>query len=248
MNNINKTLSPALAGNHKGVGQAPEEASYESLGLTRKEELKEKKLGQDEFLSLMVAQMSNQDPMKPMENGEFISQMAQFSAAKGMKEIKDSFTSLAEALQSSQALQASSMVGRTVLIPGNTATLPEEGSLQGAVNLKNGAPELVVSIMDEAGQLLKKINLGRQSPGKVDFKWDGVIDRGVESEDAATQQADPGKYRIRAEVFVQGKPEPVETLVLDKVESVSLGKGVQSVTLNLGNSGSTTLSNVKEIM
>jgi len=239
MNGIDKTINKADQG----------EPTFEGLGLARpKEGLKEKNLGQDEFLSLMVAQMSNQDPMKPMENGEFISQMAQFSAAKGMKEIKDSFTSLAEALQSSQALQASSMVGRTVLVPGNMAVLSEEGELKGKVDLKNGATELVVSVMDEAGQLLKKISLGRQAPGQIEFSWNGEIDRGVDSPDATKEQAEPGKYKIRADVIVEGKPEGVDTLVLDKVESVSLGKGVKSVTLNLGNSGSATLSKVKEVM
>lgn len=238
MNGIGKSLDPTLA-----------PPSFEELGLARpKEGLKEKNLGQDEFLSLMIAQMGNQDPMKPMENGEFISQMAQFSAAKGMKEIKDSFSSLAEALQSSQALQASSMVGRTVLVPGNEAILPEDGKLEGSVDLKNGAPELVVSITDHAGQLLKKINLGRQQPGQIDFSWNGEINRGVDSPDAAIQQAEPGKYKIRAEVIYEGKPTAVGILVKDKVESVSLGKGIKSVTLNLSNSGSATLSQIKEVM
>ena len=238
MSGIDKTLDAKLS-----------TPSFESLGLTRpKEEVKKKALGQDDFLSLMIAQMGNQDPMKPMENGEFISQMAQFSAAKGMKEIKDSFTSLAEALQSSQALQASSMVGRSVLIPGNVAVLPEDGKLVGKVDLQTGAPELQVSVLDDKGQLLKKISLGRQQPGQIDFSWDGVIDHGVGTPDAATQQAEPGKYKIRAEVIYDGKPTPVDTLVRDKVESVSLGKGIKSVTLNLSNSGSTTLAKVKEVM
>lgn len=238
MTGIDKSLDPTLA-----------PPTFEDLGLARpKEGLKEKHLGQDEFLSLMIAQMSHQDPMKPMENGEFISQMAQFSAAKGMKEIKDSFTSLAEALQSSQALQASSMVGRTVMIPGNVGNLTEGGKLEGSVDLKTGAPELVVSILDHSGQLLKKINLGRQQPGQIDFSWDGLIDRGIDSSDAATQQASPGQYKIRAEVTFEGKPVAVDTLVKDKVESVSLGKGIKSVILNLSNSGSATLSQVKEVM
>ena len=90
--------------------------------------------------------------------------------------------------------------------------------------------------------------LGRQQPGHIDFKWDGVIDRGVDSPGAATEQARPGKYKIRAEVMYEGKPEPVDTLVREKVESVSLGKGIKSVTLNLPNSGSATLAQVKEVM
>ena len=237
MNGIDKTLDAT---------QAP--PSFEELGLARKEKLKEKNMGQDEFLTLMVTQMKNQDPMKPMENGEFISQMAQFSAAKGMREIKESFTSLAEALQSSQALQASSMVGRDVLIPGNQAKLTEEGVLKGSVELKTNSPELEVSILDSAGQILKKIHLGRQQAGKVDFTWDGEIDKGLNSPDAPRTQAAPGLYQIRAHSLIDGKPDPVDTLVVDKIESVSLGKGLKSVTLNLGINGSSTLSKVKEIM
>lgn len=237
-----------MNGINKGVDPKQGPPSFEELGLTRKKAPKDKKLGQDDFLSLMIAQMSNQDPMKPMENGQFISQMAQFSAAKGMKEIKDSFTSLAESLQSSQALQASSMVGRTVLVPGDTAVLPEDGKLEAKVDLKSGASNLVVSVLDDAGQVLKKINLGHQQPGQIDFSWNGEIDRGVDSPDAAKQQAEPGKYKIRAEVIFDNKPEAVGTLVKDKVESVSLGKGVKSIMLNLSNTGSTTLSKVKAVM
>ena len=237
MNGIDKNLDAT---------QGP--PSFEELGLTRKEKLKEKGMGQDEFLTLMVTQMKNQDPMKPMENGEFISQMAQFSAARGMREIKQSFTSLAEALQSSQALQASSMVGRDVLIPGNQATLTEAGELKGSIELKNNAPEVEVSILDSAGQLMKKIRLGRQQAGKVQFSWNGDIDKGMTAEGTSIAKADPGQYRIKAHAIYDGKPEPVDTLVVDKIESVSLGKGLKSVTLNLGINGSTTLSKVKEIM
>ena len=240
MSGVDKTMNPAAA---------QDTPTFESLGLSRpKEGLKDKNLGQDEFLSLMVAQMSNQDPMKPMENGEFISQMAQFSAAKGMKEIKDSFATLAEALQSSQALQASSMVGRQVMVEGGVAALPEDGELTASVELKRTAPELAISIMDDAGQLLKRMSLGRQEAGKVSFKWDGEVDRGSSVEGSQTEKASPGRYKIKAEVIVDGKPEVVSTFVFDKVESVSLGKGAQGVTLNLVDSGKTTLSNVKEVM
>ena len=237
MNGIDKNLDAT---------QGP--PSFEDLGLTRKEKLKEKGMGQDEFLTLMVTQMKNQDPMKPMENGEFISQMAQFSAARGMREIKESFTSLAEALQSSQALQASSMVGRDVLIPGSQAKLTEGGELKGTVELKHNVPELEISILDSSGQLMKKMRLGRQQAGQVQFSWDGTVDKGQDNPDAPKTIAAPGNYQIRAHAVIDGKPEPADTLVVDKIESVSLGKGLKSVTLNLGINGSTTLSKIKEIM
>ena len=98
----------------------------ENLGLTKpKKAMTEQKLGQEDFIKLMTTQMNHQDPMKPMENGDFLSEMAQFSTVSGLKEIKDAFNGLATSLKSSQALQASSMVGRTVLVPGSMSTFSE---------------------------------------------------------------------------------------------------------------------------
>ena len=219
-------------------------ASFESLGLAKeKPRLQEKKLGQEDFLSLMSAQMKNQDPMKPMENGEFISQMAQFSAATGMKEIKDAFTTLASSLQSSQALQASSMVGRKVLVPGNRGELPQQGELRGAVDVPFSTAELKVMITDGNGQLVKTLDMGGRQEGTTQFKWDGMFDGPNGPERAA-----PGNYRISAQIMADGKPQNVDTLTVDSVQSVSLGKPGEGVTLNLANAGTTRLAGVKEIM
>ena len=219
-------------------------ASFESLGLTKeKPKLQEKKLGQEDFLALMSAQMKNQDPMKPMENGEFISQMAQFSAATGMKEIKDAFTSLATSLQSNQALQASSMVGRKVLVPGNRSELPQQGEMVGAVDVPFSTSELKVMITDSHGQLVKTLDLGARQQGTAQFKWDGMVD-GPEGAERASE----GRYRISAQIMADGKPQNIDTLITDSVQSVSLGKPGEGVTLNLAGSGTTSLAKIKEIM
>jgi len=74
----------------------PNSAGSENLGLSKtKEAMKEQKWGQEEYITLKTKQMNNQDPMKPMENGDFLSDMAQFSTVSGLKEIKESFNSLA---------------------------------------------------------------------------------------------------------------------------------------------------------
>jgi len=101
---------------------------WESLGLARPEEKKRTEdVGQEQFLELMLAQLQNQDPLKPMENGEFLSQMAQFSSAKGIQEMSQSLDTFTQSLTSSQALQASSLIGRHVLVPNEMGYL-EEGS------------------------------------------------------------------------------------------------------------------------
>ena len=74
-----------------------------------------KKLGQQDFLRLMVAQIQNQDPMQPQMNGEFLSQLAQFSTNDGVAKMQESLQQMATSLQSNQALQASALVGRKVL-------------------------------------------------------------------------------------------------------------------------------------
>ncbi len=224
--------------------------TFESLGLQNKKSASEKpRLNQEDFMRLMMAQMRHQDPMKPMENGEFISQMAQFSSVKGLKEIKDSFNTLANALQSSQALQASSIVGRNVLVPGDSAELTAQGELRGAVDVPADTESVTVKILDNAGQTLHSIDLGAQSEGSAQFKWDGVIRPADESIPGNKPvMADPGRYKVIAEVLVDGEKQSATTLVIDKVDSVSLGKSGQGVTLNLNNHGSTSLAEVQEII
>ena len=115
MNGIDKSLDPASA-----------PPSFEELGLTRKEGIKEKNLGQDEFLSLMIAQMSNQDPMKPMENGEFISQMAQFNSLNELMSLNKTM----DGLMSAQLVtQGSAMIGKTI-----TANLSTGETVKGIVS------------------------------------------------------------------------------------------------------------------
>ncbi|GMR15795.1 MAG: flagellar hook assembly protein FlgD [Gammaproteobacteria bacterium] len=210
----------------------------ESLGLSKpKQAMQEQKLGQEDFIKLMTTQMNHQDPMKPMANGEFLSEMAQFSTVSGLKEIKDSFNSLANSLKSSQALQASSMVGRKVLIPGS---LSEGTPMKAAVEVHTNVADLKVSIVDDKGALVKEINLGNKAAGVAHFSWDGMLD--------ANQKAMSGNYTIRATGMIDGKTESLNTLISDTVQSVSLGSGGQSVSLTLANAGSAGLADVKEIL
>jgi len=213
----------------------------ENLGLAKpKQAMTEQKLGQEDFIKLMTTQMNHQDPMKPMENGDFLSDMAQFSTVSGLKEIKDSFNSLATSLQSSQALQASSMVGRQVLVPGSMSTLSEGTPMKAGVELEKNVSDLKVAIMDDKGSLVKEISLGNKPAGVAHFSWDGML--------SADKKATSGNYTIRAVGIVDGKQESLSTLISDKVQSVSLGQGGQGVSLSLANAGSAGLADVKEIL
>ncbi len=219
----------------------PNMQALENLGLTKpKKAMADQKLGQEDFIKLMTTQMNHQDPMKPMENGDFLSDMAQFSTVSGLKEIKDAFNGLATSLKSSQALQASSMVGRKVLVPGSMSTYSEGTPMKAAVDLETNVTDLKVSIMDDKGALVKEIDLGNKAAGVAHFTWDGML--------AQDKKAMSGNYSIRAEGMVDGKTESLSTLISDTVQSVSLGTGGQSVSLTLANAGSAGLADVKEIL
>jgi len=106
------------------------------------------KIGQEGFLTLMTAQMNNQDPTKPMESGEFFAQIAQFSTVAGIQDLQNSFSQVATALQSNQALQASTMVGRTVMIPSGEAVFNGEDPVVGKVGVPDATNQLLISVID----------------------------------------------------------------------------------------------------
>ena len=216
--------------------------NWESLGLARPEEKKKSdSVGQDQFLKLMLAQLQNQDPLKPMANGEFLTQMAQFSSAKGIQQMSESFDTFTESLTSSQALQASSLIGRQVMVPGDIGYMEQGGGgIAGAAELPGSATNVVVSVYDNAGTLVKRISYGQQEAGLFQFSWDGT--------DVDGEPATPGHYRIAVEAQAGGENKAAETLLLSRVDSVTLGKGGKGVTLNLAGLGTVNFSEVREIM
>jgi flagellar basal-body rod modification protein FlgD len=195
-------------------------------------------LGQEQFLSLMVAQLKNQDPMQPMQNGEFLGQMAQFGTVSGIQDLQKSFGSLASALQSNQALMASSLVGRTVLAPGNNGYLAAGSTFGGAVDLPTASADVVVNITDSSGQLVQRLDLGAQTAGTVRFAWDGMTATGA--------PAMPGVYKVSAQALNGTQQYAPNTLMEARVDSVSLG-GSNGLTLNLAGLGAVNLSDVKQI-
>jgi len=89
-------------------------------------------LGQSDFLKLMTTQLMNQDPLQPMENGEFLAQMAQFSTVSGITEMNDSIQNLSESYRSQQLMQASGLINKSALVEGSFTELDPVKGLSGA--------------------------------------------------------------------------------------------------------------------
>lgn len=213
--------------------------SSSGLGVSNAEQASPNELAKDDFMKLMLTQLANQDPFQPMENGEFLTQISQFTATSGIQELQASFDRFAESIQSNQALQASTLVGRSVLVPSEVGLLPESGEMAMSVELPGSTPDLRVQITDQYGQVVQQVRLGPQMAGQTQFIWDGTNMEG--------QPMPPGYYQVVAAAEVGGEIMQLNTLVHAQVESVTLGQAGQDSTLHLAGLGSVPLSRVREI-
>ncbi len=216
-------------------------AVFDELGLSRARNAgsRSTELGQKDFLKLMTTQLQNQDPFKPMENGDFIAQLAQFGTVSGIEDVRTELQNLSGSLVSNQAMQAAGMLGRDVLVPTNQAVLASGGTVNGAVDLPNSVAAMNIGVYSQNGQLVKSIGMGSQSPGMVTFSWDGLATDG--------SVAPPGRYEIRAEATNGGINSAYEVLLADTVQSVSLPSGGRSLTLELNGLGAVDFSQVRQI-
>lgn len=236
---------------------------------------KDNELGKNEFMELLVAQMNNQNPLEPQENTEFIAQLAQFSQVEGTENLNETVNDMAGDLRSSQALQASSMVGQSVIVPGNDAGYLQNGDLiAGFAELPATTMNLTVQIQTASGQALETINLGHHSQGPVSLRWDGAnlemdgeiieLDRSTlnrkdylvdEEGEVLTDSAGnpvpspypPGGYKFVMSASIDGSNETLDTAMSGKVDSVTIGSN-SAVTLNLAGGTKAALSEVKQIL
>lgn len=194
---------------------------------------REKTLSQADFLSLLTQQMRNQDPTKPMDSSQMVSQLAQISQVSATQALQASFDGLSKSLQGNQILQASNLVGRTVVVPSAAGTLRADG-LDGSVNVPDGGGQVLVKISDTHGNVLRTISLGTPAAGLVRFHWDGRDDSG------ATLPL--GAYGLAA----QTGNTAVATYVSGKVTGVGM-TGSDGTYLDVDGFGGALLSQVAQI-
>jgi flagellar basal-body rod modification protein FlgD len=191
---------------------------------------------QDRFMTLLITQMKNQDPLNPMDNAQVTSQMAQLSTVTGINKLNTTVESLMSSMQSGQSYQAANMIGHSVLVPGNVVTTSGTGGYFG-INLPVGADKLSVTIKDSAGSTIRTLNLGAKNAGSIPFNWDGFTDAGSV---AAT-----GSYQFEVTATTASKNVAADSLNYAQVMSVS--NSTSGVKLNLSNLASVSTSDVQEI-
>jgi flagellar basal-body rod modification protein FlgD len=196
-------------------------------------------LGKDAFLQLLVTQMQNQNPLDPQDNGEFVAQLAQFSSLESMQSLNSSVSTIANNYQSSQALQASSLVGRSVIAQTDKAVVDPAKGLTGSVALTSSSSNTTVGVYNAKGDLVRSIDLGSQSAGNASFTWDGKDSNGA--------VAAAGTYTFKAAATVDGTATAMSTYLPATVNSVTMGTNGGELTLNLAGLGGIALSKVQTI-
>src|SRR6201991_4399555 len=173
-------------------------------------QLQQQTLSQSDFLKLMVTQMTNQDPTKPMDSTQMVAQMAQFSQVAATQELQQSFDTLASNLTGDQFVRASALVGHDALVPSDTGKLVD-GTFAGAVNVPTSGTYVNVQIKDSTGTVVRTIALGQPDSGLAQFSWDGKSDDGTQLADGTyTMSATAGGTAVNT--FYRGKVEGVGAL------------------------------------
>lgn len=192
---------------------------------------------QNRFLTLLVAQLENQDPLNPLDNTEITSQLSQMSTVQGIEQLNTTLTSLVDSLADTQTIQASSLIGNTVMVPGSNLTL-SDGSAYGGVNLASAADSVTVSIYDASGNLVQTQSLGASEAGNVLFSWDGATSSGT--------TADDGSYTFKVSATNGASSVTTDALQLGTVSALTRTTSGNFV-LDLGSLGTFDFDDVEQV-
>ena len=187
---------------------------------------------QDRFLKLLVTQLQNQDPLSPMDNAQLTSQIAQINTVTGIATLNTSVQGLSSQFLQMQTLQGASLVGKNVIVPGNSIDI-EGGVGQGGFELATPADAVKVEVLNPAGKVLDTLNLGAQRTGMHSFDWAaGTYDNAANLSFRVTATSGTTKLDTTA-------------LMRDKVNAVSTSGG--ALQLELARAGTVDYGTVKAI-
>ncbi|MGB2741602.1 MAG: flagellar hook assembly protein FlgD [Cognaticolwellia sp.] len=196
-------------------------------------------LTQADFFALLTQELSHQDPTKPVDNNEMISQMTAFSTTDGVSQLNEQFTGFAASMSSSQALQASSLVGRSVLVDDNVFGMETGEEVKGKLVTDKPATNVNIYVENVAGEIVQTVPVGSVKAGEFTFTWDGQGSDG--------EPAPEGAYRFRVVGLVEGEANELQAMTYRKVDSVTLAGAGGNILLNLNGGSSMKLSDVVEV-
>jgi flagellar basal-body rod modification protein FlgD len=205
---------------------------------------KKTELNQNDFLTLMITQLKNQDPFKPLDPTQYVGQLAQFSQVSGLTDVNKNISALTTSLRGNQVLDGAALIGRTVVAPGSDIYLSAANGVAargatGVIDVPAGASSVQLSVKDSSGALVKTVALDNQR-GAQAFTWDGSTDSG--------DPAAGGAYKIEVVAKVGDQNVSLKTSVAAHVSSVALDPNSGSLVLDTDTLGELAMSDVERIL
>jgi flagellar basal-body rod modification protein FlgD len=193
---------------------------------------------QNNFLKMLVTQLNNQDPLKPLDNSQLTSQLAQISTVSGMQTMNATLTQLLNQTSASRAMDSAALIGRTVMVPGKQVSV--EGGMPGKIglDLPSTADSVTVDVLDKSGNVVRTLDMKGQTAGVHDIAWDGKNDAGVAVAD--------GDYTFKVSATANGTSVQPVALVYGKVQSIS-GDST-GVLVDLGGGQAANVDDVRRIL
>ncbi|QOR39231.1 flagellar hook assembly protein FlgD [Billgrantia diversa] len=198
------------------------------------------------FMTLLIAQMQHQDPLKPMDNHQMTSQLAQINTVSGIEDLNETLSGITDQMNAGQTLQATGLIGKGVLVPGDRVLLEqgEDGephTTPFGIELPQSAENVRVVITNASGQVINRYDIGSAKAGVESFTWDGRTSEG--------EAAVSGSYRVRIEATNGDKTVSGTTLNYAVVGGITPPDQNGGVKLDLGAVyGQVGLDQVKQIL
>lgn len=191
-----------------------------------------------QFLTLLTTQLRNQDPTNPMDNAQMTSQLAQLNQVDGINQLNATMQKLLDSFTSRTTVDATAMIGKVVLVPGNTTTL-YGGRADAGFVLTSPADSVDIKVYDAGGREVQTLSLGKQDAGQHAFVWDGTTSNGTPAAD--------GEYSFKITALQGGNKVENKALQYGLVSSV-VKDAVGSTQLDLGKLGRVGMTDVYGIL
>jgi flagellar basal-body rod modification protein FlgD len=195
-------------------------------------------LDKEDFLTLLVTQLENQDPLEPMDDTDFAAQLAQYSSLEQLMNISEQLETLVDGVNRQEMLAAVSFIGKSVVAEGSGIGVASGAASTLTYTLSEDVADVTINIYDGDGNIVRTVDKGAALAGDFDFTWDGLDSSG-------SVVADGVYYAYLSAEDSEGSYSLISTSVSSKVTSV-LSDGTDYY-LELENGTTVALDNVYEV-
>ncbi|MBI4388996.1 MAG: flagellar hook assembly protein FlgD [Nitrospinae bacterium] len=203
-----------------GLDHVPQKTDTSSNAINGK-----KSLGKDDFMKLLVTQLSAQDPLSPMESQDFSAQLAQFSSLEQMTSVNDNLKKLLDTQTAQANASAVNYLGKSVDAPGNGFQYKSGQTQSLSYSLDKDAASVKIAVFDSAGNKVATLDAGSQQSGSNTISWSGKNDAGIVVSD--------GAYTFQVEAK-DGSDNAVQAATLSSgvVSGIAFDNGVANAIIN----------------